>query len=375
MKTVFFGPFVGEFGWELLFWQGWVRDVARTVFKDYHKIVSSFPGRYPFYPDADEFWPHPDWLLAENYSPNGYITDWWKNRLPKGNIVKHKYKWGIRSYYQSLEVHADKPDSSSKILNLFNSYKKRLPKDTIYFAPFLLNRCPKYGITFGAEIADHPLDASDLKLKIIDFEFQLLEKFSPTPKAEKIFSSIAKTDKIIAIFPRRRDYRRPDKNWKKEKYDYLIKMLQAKFKGYTIAILGEPGGAFYSEGVPHGCLDLINLDPGLRLDIQIAAIKQAVLSIGSMSGALIFALACGCPTLTFGYTTQMKRYHRENYLGTRFVYYPDMNPEPKIVLQLAEGMIDQRIPPKEQADWNPLNYFGPVHKIRTKVLQYLKEIR
>jgi len=375
MKTVFFGPFVGEFGWELLFWQGWVKDVSRSVFKDYHKIVSSFPGRHPFYPEADEFWPHPDWLSAKNYSQRGYITDWWKNGLPAPNIVIRKYKLGFRRYFESTPIVKEKrQDASDAIRDLFDSYKKRLPEDTVYFTPFALNKCPKYNITFGADIADNPLGMSDFKTKRIDFKYQLLEKIIPTPKGEEAFLSIAKgVDKIIAVLPRKRDHRRPDKNWQREKYDSLIAMLQQRFKDYVIAILGEPGGAFYAEGVPEGCIDLINLDPNLRMDIQVAALKHAELSIGSMSGATIFALACGCPSITFAFFGQAELLHRQNFLGTRLIYYPEMDPEPEIILRLAEGMINHKIPPQDRIHWDALDYFGTMYKFRKKIMRYLKE--
>ena len=53
MKTVFFGPFVGEFGWEMLYWHAWVNKVSNGKFKNYKKIVASFSGRESFYPNAD----------------------------------------------------------------------------------------------------------------------------------------------------------------------------------------------------------------------------------------------------------------------------------------------------------------------------------
>jgi hypothetical protein len=82
MKTVFFGPFVGEFGWELLAWQGWVRKVCRNEYKDYHKIVCSFPGHYPLYPDTDEYIPLPQWLVDTKLPARAYITDCWIGDLP-----------------------------------------------------------------------------------------------------------------------------------------------------------------------------------------------------------------------------------------------------------------------------------------------------
>lgn len=58
MSNVFFGPWVGEFGWELMSWQGFCRATAKLI--EYDKVyVSSFPDMGYLYQDfADEFIPH-----------------------------------------------------------------------------------------------------------------------------------------------------------------------------------------------------------------------------------------------------------------------------------------------------------------------------
>jgi len=54
--SVFFGPWVGEFGHEVAWWQGWCRREAK---KYKHVIVSSYPGSMDMYEDfADELRPH-----------------------------------------------------------------------------------------------------------------------------------------------------------------------------------------------------------------------------------------------------------------------------------------------------------------------------
>ena len=40
---IFAGPFIGEFGWELMFWHGWLRKLKEEVYPNSHYIVSSFP--------------------------------------------------------------------------------------------------------------------------------------------------------------------------------------------------------------------------------------------------------------------------------------------------------------------------------------------
>jgi len=55
-ESVFFGPWVGEFGHEVAWWQGWCRREAK---KYKHVIVSSYPASMDMYADfADELRPH-----------------------------------------------------------------------------------------------------------------------------------------------------------------------------------------------------------------------------------------------------------------------------------------------------------------------------
>lgn len=55
-STVFFGPWVGEFGWEVAWWQGWCRKISRAY--DY-TIVSSYPSHEGLYADfMNEFVSH-----------------------------------------------------------------------------------------------------------------------------------------------------------------------------------------------------------------------------------------------------------------------------------------------------------------------------
>ena len=56
---MFFGSFIGEFGWELEHWQGWVRAVCQEFFINHRVIVSSRQEYATLYPYADEFWPLP----------------------------------------------------------------------------------------------------------------------------------------------------------------------------------------------------------------------------------------------------------------------------------------------------------------------------
>lgn len=64
-KVAFFGPWIGELGWEALTWQAWCRREA----KKYDKVYAcSFPGTRFFYEDFAEFVSH-SYTLRELWGP------------------------------------------------------------------------------------------------------------------------------------------------------------------------------------------------------------------------------------------------------------------------------------------------------------------
>lgn len=55
MRVAYFGPWIGEFGWELMAWQAYCRQESRNYDKSY---ACSFPGMEPLYEDFAEFIAH-----------------------------------------------------------------------------------------------------------------------------------------------------------------------------------------------------------------------------------------------------------------------------------------------------------------------------
>jgi len=93
MKVAFFGPWIGEFGWELMTWQAWCRRKSREFDKSY---ACSFPDMEPLYKDFATFVSHDhegralDWHKIENMEKCKYempddVTD--KFLPPKKYIV------------------------------------------------------------------------------------------------------------------------------------------------------------------------------------------------------------------------------------------------------------------------------------------------
>jgi len=116
MKVAFFGPWIGEFGWELMTWQAWCRKKSREFDKSY---VCSFPDMEPLYKDFAEFIPHDhegralDWHKVENMEKCKYevpddVTDKFlppKKYVVDGEFIKFGDRSGKRHPYEYL-IHA-----------------------------------------------------------------------------------------------------------------------------------------------------------------------------------------------------------------------------------------------------------------------------
>jgi hypothetical protein len=348
-RTVFFGPFIGELGWELAYWQGWVRKVCKGQFKDYRKIAASVPGREPFYPYVDEFRPLPESFLKLGISGHAYYADGWRGGYPGKQVDVYTLREVLGRLRRvqwpqpvSVEQPLRTPDVEPQAESMLAHFKEQLPEDTLYFVPWKMNHYEPDRLDFGTSILPGVLPRSDegQASKPIDFEFQQPEYLEPTPEGEKAFRKImADERKLIAIFPRCRIVRRADKNWPREKYLGVIQALQAARPDFVVAIFGEPGGAYFADGVPDGCLDLINPQPARRMDLQLAALKRCVMALGGLSGSLLVALAAGCPALVWGYLGEQARFYCENFMGTPMIYYSSVNPSVDTVVGLSQSLL------------------------------------
>ena len=289
MQTVIFGPFIGELGWEVVWWQGWVMKMCRGLYIDAHKIAVSTPGHKCLYPYVDEWWP----LDFGAISRRNYVTDDWGRLAPRvKEWIEHHGKGAHAIYCPSFPCKA--PD----------------------------------GLRFGAS-------ADGVHAARIPLSHQLLERIRPDPYGEAAVNRwIGPEARFVALFPRARKIRRPDKNWPKEKYDALIPMLQEAFPGRALAIMGDPAGAYYADGVPKGCLDCINIPD--RLNVQAAILSRADLALGSYSGALLFAMACGTPSVIWGPSSCYPLYRDQNYLKTKMAYLNDPQPTPGRVMEAIQ---------------------------------------
>lgn len=323
-EVVVFGPFVGELGWELLFWHGMVRRLCNTVFKNFRRIAVSMPGRQPFYPDVDEFLPLRDDDLPKNFSAQGYIADGWRDGLPGRPRLETYFhprvpwtllRHGIIQKATYIERWKGTP-IEPRVISIIERLKSEFPSDSEFVTPFSKNRLGD--ATFGHDTSVNARMLEQASYRPA-FDKQDLRRLVPSSTAAKAVEQLLDSrDKWIAVLPRKRDFRRPDKNWDAASYLRLIEEL--KTQGYGVILVGAPGGAHFVDQTVAGCIDLINIPNKHRLDLHIAAFSKSVAAIGGMSGAVLVALASGCPTVTFGHPEQQIRYYTENYLRTALVY-------------------------------------------------------
>jgi len=342
-KTVIFGPFVGEFGWELLFWQGWVKLQCRTRYKDYYKIASSYPGRQPFYPDVNEFISLPEEIVKLKISARNYICDGWLHGYPGTPL---KYSWRAKALIRQIlarkrphrvavEEKWNGVDVSLSVLDFENQLLEKFSIDSEVeiIAPWRVNKIG--GLTFGwHQPKDPKLFSLPSNILQIPFRSQLLEKVQSLPTGVEN-PYLKENERFVAVFPRKRGFRRQDKNWNEQNYLDLIQNLQ--HQGYKVGILGDKSGAYFVGNPPMGVVDLVNIQDSQRLNTHLEFLQACYMAVGAMSGATLMSLAAGVPTVIFGHAEEQMRYHYENYLKTPLHYLANMNPK---VDDLISGVDD-----------------------------------
>ena len=348
---IFAGPFVGEFGWELMFWHGWLRKIKQEIYPNSHFIVSSFPGREPLYEFADEYISLPNFYLKNNFSERDYFVDWEIFDIDKQNFI---FKEMEKLYF----FYKDKFESEN-IEYIFNYPQKKLTRNLTLriknkfnfniFDNFLIkNKSLKEvinnfnnhpGINIPNPLILNPVnrEIKDLynpqKPKSMD---QKWVKLKPTPEGIKLRDKLLEpydlTNRpVFSIFPRKRILRREDKNWTESKWRKFINLLIKKYDPIII-LSGTPQGAFFSEEKNNSNLiNIINESKKNILSLQLAFLEISQIAIHGRSGSCNLSLQHGCPTFMAGPEEDRDTIcNVENPQRSEIFYYTEfgVNPEP-----------------------------------------------
>ena len=266
---VLFGPWIGEFGWEIARWQGAVRRIAEDH-DGYTLVVCGDPGHSSLYPYAHEYW-----------------------SLPRG-------------LYEQL---------------LTRESERLIPEDAAARAMAAV-----YGVLAeevlqkGCDLAHVPASHKNTRIFSSSPESQRFVKIEADRADAEFAEFIRPSSDYVCLFPRRRDLNK-QKNWPIENWEKLIDWLHED-RGLGSVILGRAEDTWNIDvsGRPHA-ISTISLQQDRRLGINIALLNQSVASIGSECGGPFLALLCGCPSYVMGGTEWKQRYEvDENPLGTECLY-------------------------------------------------------
>lgn len=351
----FFGPFIGEFGWELCYWHGWLRMIKYKYFKTGDKMfVSSFPGRYPLYEFADKFIPVPDWYRQNNFSESGFFIDWEDYDLIEQKRIKNEMSKLIeyyKDYFRDQDVtfineypqkiytqklyYRIKRQINKKIIKKF---KKENKVDNV---ESYIENCN----SFAGKLLKKPIFTNFPSLRtgnylgqVPKFSDQKFVELQPTSVAEDKKNELLKNHNfdyqrpVFTIFPRKRLIRRPDKNWTEENWLKFISYLIKKYNP-LIVLCGTKNGSFLTNYENNkNVINIINEKEDILMDLQLAFIKMCDISVHGKSGSIYLSMQSNCPTILMG--QEMERHRccvQENLLNSSIYFYSeyDLKPPPE----------------------------------------------
>ena len=335
MKTVIFGPFIGEFGWELSYWHGWVRKLAQTHYSKHKIVVSSYKRSYPLYSDfINEFVPISDELIKKNYICSGYFPD------PR-NFSDIEKKEFLHLYKQEIKRLQEKYVGEVKIITHYPQRKRKHLSQLI----FLLKKViPLFKESELDKQNPYPGLIIKNYIKYLFFNeknswdvqtppgiFQKHIKLSPSTESKKKISLLINNDidsKFVTIFARNL-LKRKDKNWKEQYWKIFVKLLVDDLD-LKVFLCGLSNASFLEDFSYRNVYNTIGFDKKDILDLQIACLNRSNFSIHSLSGTIVLSMQCEVKTFFFGDGRYEKRFKEDNLLNSNFRYYTDegLNPDP-----------------------------------------------
>lgn len=286
---IVFGPFVGELGWEIYRWCGFVRwYIKNNPKKDI--VVSTRPGRIEFYTGLGAKI-HTFAIEGEysKYRPNMYTIDW----------------------YPATEYH-----------NIIQDIKKKYPKHYIMESR-PLQKVKNVFTIFPPSRTDFNFTPNKANKEII----RMIKEANPNKK-------------LITVASRwRADLTRA--NWRKEYWTQLFDILDKSGKYYVITTGVSPSYVKPDVNYKHffDVEDFLNTGKKeeTSIGLTIEAIKQSDLMVGSVTSIPIIAKLVKTPLLMWG-LDGTRHAKRENPFNSKveFIEDPRYETKPEVIYQRIE---------------------------------------
>jgi hypothetical protein len=265
-NKILFGPFLGEFGWEISRWSGFVRWYCKN-YPDKQFVISTREGSKDFYYNLGKH------VKLETFT------------------LKNDYTKKIKPSCYRIIGKLSKNAKNHQI-----NYCKNKYLDYYIFHPFN-QRCKKN--LFHKNYYDFNFE---LPKEYVDFIKNIKDKYP--------------NRKLITIAARhRKDITR--RNWKEDYWEKLFNFIEKSDDYYSI-ILGNKNSIYYSNNKRKNILYLsdLNKTKNVPIGLTIETMKQSELVVAPQTGSIILANAIGIPTLFWGH--EIKRHAvMENYSGVR----------------------------------------------------------
>jgi hypothetical protein len=271
VDTVFFGPMTGELGWACSRWHAWCRYRRFMEFPNCRSVAADYDWRYPLYADfIDEFIPLPKW-----FTDLGLEQDCYESVLPEapaGGMMPQ--------------------DIYTELLTYF---KQQYPVDTTWTVR------PPRGCNFIIQ----------------ERAKQMWKTLAPSPQAIAYVDSIlAGTSREVVIVSARARSRAENRNVPEFVWEEVVDRLADHF---TVVITGTKHSSSLATKVGR---DIINMIPrtGIDgLDMLIAFMLKARMSITSQSGPTLISLLCETPSYIVGHEAA-RHSKTENFLNTATMF-------------------------------------------------------
>jgi hypothetical protein len=254
---VFFGPMVGELGWSVSRWHAYCRFRRVTQFEHCRSIAVDYDWRYPLYSDfIDEFIPLPDWFIKLGLEQDCYEAV--PPDSPPGSVTP-------TNVYMNLLEHC------RQLYNPDTTWTIRPPRGYNLF------------IQFASQ--------------------QMWKNLEPSEQAQAYADSLLfnASGDIVVVAGRARS-RAPHRNVPEFIWSTLVDYLVTY--GFTVVITGMRGSSALVNKVGRNIINVIPRTGVDGLDVLIALLLRAKMSITSQSGPTLISLLCETPSYIVGHETK-----------------------------------------------------------------------
>ena len=242
--TILFGPWVGEFGYELSYWIGECRAI-RKRYPNHKAIASSYKGRGRLYADfTDEFLPHQN-------STNETVS------MTSGSgIIPHD---NIKAYYTMPNFINITPGQTFENLSLGGAHSHKQIQESVQFQ----------------------------EPKILTASAEALQKVE----------NLSKGKPIISILCRIMFRENGTNMWYEENWKELIEKLQRED---FCVVLFLPNYSNKPSFLDNTNMDVINIgrlfgESESLTDMQIAFMTKSLCSVATVTGAVMYGYLIGTP--------------------------------------------------------------------------------